>query len=264
MADQIIQAGRMLGQVLLAGATGPTPGAAYTYLGNTPSFSISRSVETITHYDSDGMGLKQKDASIDIQNDLTGSFETDSISVSSLALWMGTDVSPLAQTVQTNVTQNAIVKRGGFVVLGESASNLGGVGPVTAVTITKAAVNVPAAGNWTLDAARGTVYFNPASATLLDLDAVVITYTSAARTVQRAQGIARTLYMSLRFEGASRGGSTVPKDALMPYVKVSANGDLPMKGDEWMKMSFNLEILAPTMGAVPLEIRDGSLTGFVA
>jgi hypothetical protein len=264
MADQIIQAGRMLGQVLLPGATSPTPGSPYMYLGNTPAFTISRSVETVNHYDADGAGLKQKDASIDIQNDLTASFETDSITVSSLALWMGADVSPLAQTLQTNATQNAVVKRGGFVVLGESSSNLGGVGPVTAVTMTKSAANVPAAGNWTLDAARGTIYFNPASATLVDNDPVVITYSSAARTVQRAQGIARTLYMSLRFEGASRGGSTLPKDALMPYVKVSANGDLPMKGDDWMKMSFNLEILAPAFGAVPLEIRDGSLTGFVA
>jgi hypothetical protein len=263
MGLQIIQAGRMLVDLLAIGAAAGTAGDGYVYIGNTPEFSLSRAVETTEHYDSDGAGLKQKDQSIDVQNTFTGSFTTDHVSVENLAMWMGTDVNTRAISAGTAVTQNATVKKGRFVVLGESLANVGGVGAVTSVSVTKAGTTIPATDNYVLDAARGTIYWNPASSALADADAVVITYSNASKTIKTTGTTTRTLYGRVRFEGASRGGSAIPKDAFLPYAKITASGDLAMKGDQWMSMQFALEALSPASGQIPVEIRDGSLTGFV-
>jgi hypothetical protein len=263
MAGQIIQAGRMLIDVLPTGATPGSLGSGlFTYVGNTPEFALSRSVETVTHYDSDGAGLKQKDISIDIQNDYTGSVQTDNVSVANLGLWLGSAAAPLAVTAGTGVTQSVVAKKGGIIVLGVSGANFGGVGPVTAVSMTRAGSPVLAPGNWALDAARGTIYIIPTGA-IADGDALIVTYSNAARSVNRAQALAETLYARLRFEGASRGGDAIPKNFYCPYCKITASGDLAMKGDTWMSMSFALEPLASVVGAPPFEISDGSATSFV-
>lgn len=56
------------------------------YFGNTPALSLSQSEDTLDHYSSEG-GVRQKDASVSLQNDSNGSFQCDNISIPNLALW---------------------------------------------------------------------------------------------------------------------------------------------------------------------------------
>lgn len=56
------------------------------YFGNTPALSLSQSEDTLDHYSSEG-GVRVKDASVSLQNDSTGSFQCDNISLPNLALW---------------------------------------------------------------------------------------------------------------------------------------------------------------------------------
>jgi hypothetical protein len=56
------------------------------YFGNTPALSLSQSEDTLDHYSSEG-GVRVKDASVSLQNDSSGSFQCDNISLPNLALW---------------------------------------------------------------------------------------------------------------------------------------------------------------------------------
>ncbi len=56
------------------------------YFGNTPELSMSQDEDTLDHYSSEG-GVRVKDASATLQNDQTGSFSCDNISLPNLALW---------------------------------------------------------------------------------------------------------------------------------------------------------------------------------
>jgi hypothetical protein len=56
------------------------------YFGNTPALSLSQSEDTLDHYSSEG-GVRVKDASVSLQNDSSGSFQCDNISLANLALW---------------------------------------------------------------------------------------------------------------------------------------------------------------------------------
>jgi hypothetical protein len=56
------------------------------YFGNTPALSLSQAEDSLDHYSSEG-GVRVKDASVSLQNDSSGSFQCDNISLSNLALW---------------------------------------------------------------------------------------------------------------------------------------------------------------------------------
>lgn len=56
------------------------------YFGNTPALSLAQSEDTLDHYSSEG-GVRVKDASVSLQNDSSGSFQCDNISLPNLALW---------------------------------------------------------------------------------------------------------------------------------------------------------------------------------
>lgn len=56
------------------------------YFGNTPALSLSQSEDMLDHYSSEG-GVRVKDASVSLQNDSSGSFQCDNISLENLALW---------------------------------------------------------------------------------------------------------------------------------------------------------------------------------
>lgn len=60
------------------------------YFGNTPELSMSQDEDTLDHYSSEG-GARVKDASVTLQNDQSGSFACDNISMPNLALWFRGD-----------------------------------------------------------------------------------------------------------------------------------------------------------------------------
>lgn len=66
--------------------TGTRTPRGQLYFGNTPALSLSQSEDTLDHYSSEG-GVRVKDASVSLQNDSSGSFQCDNISLPNLALW---------------------------------------------------------------------------------------------------------------------------------------------------------------------------------
>lgn len=61
------------------------------YFGNTPELSTSQDEDTLDHYSSEG-GVRVRDASVTLQNDVSASFACDNISNENLALWFRGEV----------------------------------------------------------------------------------------------------------------------------------------------------------------------------
>ena len=60
------------------------------YIGNTPSISMTAESETLDHFSSEA-GLRVKDRSVTLQQDMSGNFTTDNIDRENLALLLQGD-----------------------------------------------------------------------------------------------------------------------------------------------------------------------------
>lgn len=244
MADPnyVVGRGKLYFNPFLAGTRTISGGARY--LGNSPELSLSQDEEKLDHYNSDG-GIRVKDASISLQNDLTGAFTLDDISADNLALWF-------RGAVESNVIAGGAVadyavadaKRGSFVQLGLTAGNPIGARNVSAVivtNVTQANAVVAAAGNYEVDPVTGRVFILPDAADIDDGDDLTIDFTAAAGTEELIIAAGTVIEGRLEFFADNAAGKN--RDYIWPYVQISPDGDFSLKGDDWQSMSFTLEVL---------------------
>lgn len=72
-----------------------TTGGVFGYFGDTTDITLVQNSQKLEHYSSEH-GLKEKDRSVVLQQDMTVNFTTDNINPGNLALWFGADVSGAA------------------------------------------------------------------------------------------------------------------------------------------------------------------------
>jgi hypothetical protein len=104
------------------------------YFGNTPSFEPTQNVTTLDHYGSD-YASKEKDASVNLQNDVQFALTCDNIQDDNLALWwlgIKDTVVLTAMTGQTQVADSVLL--GTYIQLGVSADQPEGFGHLAGVT----------------------------------------------------------------------------------------------------------------------------------
>lgn len=210
------------------------------YLGNSPELSLSQSEEKLDHYSSD-YGIKVKDASVSLQNDMSGSFSLDDISAENLALFFrGSVGAAVIAGGAGTTTADAVL--GSYVQLGLTAGNPIGARNVSAVVVTKLPATVVAmAGNYEVDAVTGRVFILENAANIVDGDDLSIAFTAAAGTEEVIISAGTTIEGRMEFIAANAAGEN--RDYIWPYVQVSPDGDFSLKGDEWQTMSFTLEVL---------------------
>jgi hypothetical protein len=220
---------------------------AERYLGNTPSFSTSRSDENLDHFDSDE-GLKQKDIVVTLQSTQTGTVQFDSISKENIALLFSGDASVVTQTATgtTPVSETRKLTPGTSLQIGLDATHpLGvrGLSEVTVKTTGGTPTTVSATGNFVvhLDTGRIDVVDAPAETTIDGMTDFTIEYKLAAGTFDQVISAGQQVYGALRFVSANAYGPQ--RDYYFPYVKLTPNGDFSLKGDDWQKGEFALEIL---------------------
>lgn len=111
-----------------------TPGPEI-YFGNTPEFSATIESENLDHYSSD-QGIREKDASIVLEVNRSGTFTTDNISPDNVALFFFGSKSALTVAGYSVSEENVgpIIK-GAHYQLGLNASNPTGVRNVSSLTI---------------------------------------------------------------------------------------------------------------------------------
>lgn len=236
--------GRFTPAQVAAGVNASTLPPGERYIGNTPEFSITSEGETLDHFDSDA-GIRTKDDSVDIQVNRSGSFKCDNIDAGNLALLFLSDgVNTVTQTAATAATYNLIASRGMFHQIGATPSLPSGVRNISNVAVGKGAgfsTVVPALNNWEVDEATGRIYVLPGSVDIPDDTEIRVTYDVAAGTREQVISKSQSIYASIRFVADNPKGRN--RDYLLPYVKLTPNGDYNLKGDDWQTMSFSMEVL---------------------
>jgi hypothetical protein len=177
---------------------------------------------------------------------------TDSISPRNVALFFfGTDssVTVVAATEVEETFTDIKVGNGYMYQIGQTPQNPVGVRGINVATFeaVKTATPLVSGTDFELNPDTGTLHFlSGGPAALADGDDIEITYDVRAST--RSRVISGTTPV----EGAMRYVAHNPKgadfDYLMPYVKITPNGDYALKGDEWQQIPFTIEALKPRLG----------------
>lgn len=230
----------------------------FRYIGNTPEFSLGSEPETLDHFDADH-GLKEKDDSVLLQLSRTGSFTTDNINVENLAAYfVGTASTVVQALAASQVYDIAGAKKGHSYQIGQTVANPTGDRTLTLVVVTEDIGSSPdtyvLGTDYSLNAETGLLTILD-TATFPDGTDITVGYTKGA--VSRDRIVAAndvTVEGALQVRAFNARG--VQRDFFLPYVKMTPNGEINLKGDEWQVIPFTLEILSPGDGRASVYI-DG-------
>jgi hypothetical protein len=240
-----------------AGITASTQAEGERFFGNVPEMSITSNEETLDHFASTG-GIRVKDDSVSLQLDRTGSFTTDNIDLQNLALlYLGDNPATLTQASITAATWTVTAKQGRFYQIGESSALPTGVRNVSSIVVKTGspgfATTVSASGNYEVDETLGRLYIVPGAPGIADNTIIQVTYNAAAGTRSQVIAKSQSIYGALHWIADNPKGTNF--DMVMPYVKLSPNGDYNLLGDDWQSMSFSFEAL--TKGDLATMYLDG-------
>lgn len=221
------------------GATEPT---GFRYIGNTPEFNLTIEDETLDHYSSD-KGIREKDDSVPLEVNRSGSMTCDNIVVDNVALFFFGTTSAITTSALTSQSENLSgVVAGMSYQIGLTVSNPVGIRGVENVTVESnpAGTTYTLNTDYRLDADRGMVEIIDGGA-ITDGDDITVNYDIAASTSTRVISGSAPVEGAMRFIAANPKGADF--DYFFPYVKITPNGDYALKGDEWQTIPFSLEIL---------------------
>lgn len=228
----------------IGAATMPANGSKY--LGNTPEISMTSSEESLDHFDSD-QGVRTKDDSVSLQLDRTGSFTCDNISKENWGMTLlAAGVTAINQTSATaSIYLTGAVKRDRFYQIGATESLPTGVREISNVVVNKGspgfATVVAASGNYQVDELRGRIYIMANATDIPEDTELQITYDQGAGVRDQIVAGSSAIYGALHYVADNPKGTN--RDIFWPYVKLAPDGDLALKGDDWMTMGFTFEAL---------------------
>ena len=230
----------------------------FFYIGNTPEFSLTIESETLDHYSSDE-GIREKDDSVPLEVNRTGSLTTDNINPKNVALFFfGSDSIVTQATVASDDELFEAIKAEHSYKLGVTTSNPAGYFGIdeTGFAVSDGTDTLVADTDYTMDFNNGVLTLLPGSTLAVDGADLTVTYAVAGSSRSRV------ISGSEPVEGAMMYITKNPKGSnsvfFMPYVKITPNGDYALKGDEWQQIPLSLEILKPTAGEA--IYRDGTPT----
>lgn len=233
--------------------TGTYTPEGYRYIGNTPSFSLNIQNETLDHFSSDE-GVREKDKSIVLQTTSTGQLSCDDINVENLALFFFGSSSVVSQTSATSQSETINgVKQGLMYQVGVSNNNPTGVRKLSNVVVQVSASTKTVDVDYTVDLDLGQITIIQGGG-IADAANITVTYDRAA--VSRKQVISGSdqVQGSIKFIADNPEGEDL--DYTLPYVRLAPNGDYNLKGDDWLVLALNVEILkAPNRDRIYLDAR---------
>lgn len=215
------------------------------YIGNSPEFNATIESETLDHYDSDH-GINEKDESITTQTNRTGSLTTDNISPTNVAyFFLGSSEALTITGAAVAAEVIADIIPGRTYQLGATATNPSGARRLdpTATTVTNAdtpATTYVVDTDYKINNELGRIEIIEGGAIPAD-GSISVAYTTLTHTRDRMISGSEAVSGQLRYIAHNPVGEQF--DWLMPYVKLSPNGDYNLKGEEWQTIPFSIEIL---------------------
>lgn len=226
--------------------TGTQTGIGERYFGNTPEINTNIDSQSLDHFNSD-RGVKEKDASVVLQTNRTGTFQTDHVSPENIALFYLGATQALTTAAATAQKDDFLdVEPGLFYQLGTSEANPTGARKVTNVVVknktTPATVYVLGA-DYLVNPDLGRVEVLVGGA-IAKGDDITVTYDESASTREVVISGSQSVEGSLRYVAQNPVGEQI--DYFWPWVKIVPNGDFALKGDNWQTIPFRFEILRRT------------------
>lgn len=216
------------------------------YIGNCPGVSISIAAEKADHYSSEG-GLREKDASVLVQVNRSGTLNCDNMSMENVALFLTGTSETVSQSATPVSGEAHTVLVGRYYQLGQSAGNPAGARDVASVVVkdvTDATTYVPGM-DYNVDTAMGRIQILVGGA-IADDDVIHVSYTPSLTSWSRVKtGSNSELYGALRVVADNASGAN--RDFYMPKVSLTPSGELPViaEGTDYAAMAFALEVLKP-------------------
>mgnify|MGYP003637789094 CR=1 FL=1 len=235
--------------------TGYTAGG-FRYIGNTPEVSLTIESETLDHYNSDA-GIREKDDSVPLEVNRTGSLTTDNIDPENVALFFFGEATKEATLAAVGETDSIVgIELNRAYMIGATVNNPAGVFGLDALGTNTVTINAGAVlvlgTDYQLDYMNGMITFLSGGA-LVGAETIDIVYDVKASTRSRV------ISGSEPVEGAMIYRTVNPKGEdttfYFPYVKIAPNGDYALKGDEWQSIPMSLEVLK--LSNVEAIYRDG-------
>lgn len=231
----------------------------FRYIGNTPEFSLTIEQEVLDHFNSDH-GIREKDESIALQVNRSGTFTTDNIDIANVAMFFfgeeetvtevggaisGEEVSDVEQGLYYQLGISASRPAGAKGLVGaEDDSNSSGAFTVTENDSNSAGGTPFVYGtDYTVDAETGRLYIVVGGG-IADGTDLLVSYTIKASTFSRVISGSEPVEGAMQFIAFNPVGDDI--DYYFPWIKVSPNGDYALKSDEWNVIPFNVEILKRT------------------
>lgn len=217
------------------------------YVGNTPELNLAFESENLDHFNSD-RGVNEKDASVVLQINRTGTMITDNIDLDNTSLFFFGSVLSLVTPAATVAAEPLSMRFPYEYQLGVTEANPVGVRgldssvPVV-LTLVSGGGTAPAIGvDYDVDYMEGRII--PLAGGMFVSKAkiaVTVAYTVLESTIDRVISGSRPVRCQMRYIEDNPHGSN--RVFLFPEVKLSPNGDYSLKAEEWQQIPFSLELI---------------------
>lgn len=220
-------------------AAGTLKGEGELYLGNTPGFTISRTVEEVERFTSYGGQQIQIDSLI-TREVHSADITTDNISMENLGLWFGTDPDKTGQVAIGDITETLIVRKGRWYQLGTTVEPFGvrHVEPDIAFTRNGGALDVGT--NLIVDRVEGRFFVMDEAANIVDGDTLSVTFQWRQSFSVDIIDSATEVVGALRYISKNPHGPAI--SYFFPYVRLKPTSQIDMKADDWQDFSFDVDI----------------------
>lgn len=215
----------------------------FRFIGNVPAFSLTPSSDTLTHVSSTG-GINVTDRDIVISSDLAIGFTTDNMTAENKALWSGGTVDTVVQTSGTALTDTVVIQKGYSFPVGETTAAPSGVKNITVTSITVGGTPLVANTDYTVNGPAGLILF-PTTGAALEGSTATVTYSVAASTRDVISNRAATITGAVKFisDNPDTGKGVVNEEHYLPLVRLAADGDWSLIGDDWQSFGFTGTVL---------------------
>lgn len=226
--------------------------AGWRDVGNAPEFNINVTREELDHYSSRG-GLRVKDKTITLQQDVSLTFQLDEINDQNLALFFSgetADHTNAAIVGASNVILTSSVVLGRWYDLVNSAGERLYDVDIANLTVEETTPTTLVSGtDFILDSEMGRIFIKSDAVNVSAGDAVRFTATAdaGAKPVQEVRGQTEgNVVVAIKFVSENPANANEKEEYQFHKVTLGAEGDLGLISDEWQQMGFTGSVESAT------------------
>lgn len=239
-------------------AAGTMKGEGELYLGNTPGFTVSRTVEEVERFTSFGGQQIQIDSLI-TREVHSANVTTDNISMENISIWFGSEPNNTGQIAIGDTTEVIKVRKGRWYQLGSSVEPFGVRHVEPDIVFIRNGAPLDVESNLILDRVEGRFYVMDESTAIANGDDLSITFQWRQSSSVEVIDTPKEVVGALRYISKNAVGPAI--SYFFPYVRLKPRSEIDLKGDTWQEISFSVEIrkLNPLTNFIYVRMLAGPL-----